>query len=111
VSLKHEQRTSVGLVEQLRPTVEKRQALIAERDRILQEIAGLSDEIAREMAIADEKSVRVGPYALTLVENPGRLSLDKHRLVELGVSPETITAATVRGNPSITLHVRTASEE
>jgi hypothetical protein len=63
------------------------------------------------MALADEKSLRVGKYLVILVENQGRLTLDKHRLVELGVAPETITLATTRGAPSISLQVRTASEE
>jgi len=103
--------TIVGLAENLRPKVEERQALIATRDLLLTEIATLSDEIASTLAIADTKTLRVGPYNLTLQENPGRLTLDKHRLVELGVSPETIQAATVRGTPSVALHVRVAAEE
>jgi len=109
VTLKVEQQ--LNLVVGLRLKVDERQSLIAQRDRILQEIATLSDEISRTMAMEDVKSVRVGPHLLTLVENPGRLTLDKHRLVELGVLPETITAATVRGAPSVSLHVRTAGEE
>jgi hypothetical protein len=95
----------------LRLKVDERQDLIAQRDRIIQEIASLSDEISTTMAMADEKQVRVGPWLLTLVENSGRLTLDKHRLLELGVPPETLTAATVRGQPSISLQVRTAAEE
>jgi len=87
-----------------------RQALIADRERLIAEIAEVSDEIAREMALADEKSVRVGKYVCTLVENPGRMTLDKHRLVELGCPAELITQATTRGQPSISLQVRTASE-
>jgi hypothetical protein len=102
---------TLNLVVGLRLKVDERQALIAERDRIVQEIATLSDEITRTMAMEDVKSTRVGPYLLTLVENQGRLTLDKHRLVELGVLPETITAATVRGTPFVSLQVRTASEE
>jgi hypothetical protein len=103
--------TIVGLAENLRPKVDERQALIAERDRILAEIATLSDEISSTLAIADTKHLKVGPYQLTLVENPGRLTLDKHRLIELGVSPETLTAATTRGTPSISLQVRTTTED
>jgi hypothetical protein len=95
----------------LRPRVEDRQRLIAERDRILAEIATVSDDIATRLALADEKSVRVGPYLVVLVENQGRQTLDKHRLVELGVSPETIQQATTRGAPSVSLQIRTASEE
>ena len=95
----------------LEARVSLRQELIAERDRILGEIAGVSDEISREMALADEKSLRIGKYLVVLVENQGRLTLDKHRLVELGVSPDTIIEASVRGQPSISLQVRTASEE
>jgi hypothetical protein len=102
---------TTNLVAGLRLKVDERQALIAQRDRILQEIAGLSDEISRTMAMEDVKTARVGPYILTLAENSGRLTLDKHRLVELGVSPETITAATVRGAAFTSLQVRTASEE
>src|SRR4030095_7902067 len=67
----------------LRLKVDERQDLIAQRDRIIQEIATLSDEISTTMAMADEKQVRVGPWLLTLVENSGRLTLDKHRLLEL----------------------------
>ena len=85
--------------------------MIAARDLLLTEIATLSDEIAATLAMADEKSVRVGPFLVTLVENSGRLTLDKHRLLELGVLPETLTAATVRGQPSISVQVRTAAEE
>jgi hypothetical protein len=102
---------TLGLIVELRQKVEDRQRLIAERDRIIAEIGIVSDDIATQMAIADEKSLRVGPWGLTLVENPGRLTLDKHRLVELGVSPETITAATVRGTPSVSLQVRKVSED
>jgi hypothetical protein len=95
----------------LRSKVDERQTLIAQRDQILQQIATLSDEISQTLVMADQKSARVGPYLVTLVENQGRLTLDKHRLVELGVLPETITAATVRGTPFVSLQVRTASTE
>jgi hypothetical protein len=71
----------------------------------------LNDEISQTLVIADQKSARVGPYLVTLVENQGRLTLDKHRLVELGVLPETLTAATVRGAGFVTLQVRTAGRE
>jgi hypothetical protein len=108
---KLEQETAVHLQAGLRLKVDERQALISQRDRILQEIATLSDEITRTMAMEDIKSARVGPYLITLVENAGRLTLDKHRLVELGVPPETITAATVRGQGFTSLQVRTAAEE
>jgi hypothetical protein len=99
-----------GLRTTLGPKVALRQALIADRDRLIAEIAECSDEIAQAMALADEKTIRVDKFIVTLVENPGRMTLDKHRLVELGVSPNLITEATTRGAPSISLQVRTASE-
>ena len=105
------QEVQATLATQLDQKVCLRQALIEDRDRILAEIAEVSDDISREMALADQKSVRVGKYLVILVENQGRLTLDKHRLVELGVAPETITLATTRGQPSVSLQVRTASEE
>jgi hypothetical protein len=102
---------NVSLRLALQPLVARRQELIAERDRLIEEIGTLSDDISRELALADEKSLRVGPYLVTLVESAGRLTLDKHRLVELGVSPDVITEASVRGKPSISLQVRTAAED
>ena len=95
----------------LEPSVERRQALIAERERLNHEIGALSDAIGHELAVADQKSVKVGAFLVTLVEYPGRQTLDKHRLVELGVPAETIIAAMVRGAPSTSLQVRRAPEE
>jgi hypothetical protein len=106
-----EQTQTTNLVAGLRLKVDERQDLVAQRDRILAEIATLNDEISRTMAMEDVKTARVGPYLLTLVENSGRLTLDKHRLVELGVAPETITAATVRGAAFVSLQIRTDKEE
>lgn len=98
------------LADKLRARVEHRQALIAERDRIIAELGVVSDDLAREMALADQKRLRVGPHLLLLVENPGRITLDKHRLVELGVSPDVIIEASVRGPSSISLQVKKASD-
>ena len=103
--------TEPSLATTLRPMVEHRQTLIAERDALIAEIGVCSDEIGRALALADQKSLKVGEYLVSLVENQGRLTLDKHRLVELGVSLETIAAATVRGSPSVSLSVRRTSEE
>lgn len=94
------------LQQKLLSTVTLRQDLIAERDALIDQIGRLSDEIGQQLALADEKSVRVGQYQVTLMENQGRLTLDKHRLVELGVSADTIIAASVRGAGSTSLQVR-----
>ena len=101
---------TLELVDKLAPLVESRQQMIAERELLQAKIAVVSDDIAREMALADQKTLRVGPHVLTLVESQGRLTLDKHRLVELGVSADVIIEASVRGAPSISLQVRKASE-
>jgi hypothetical protein len=102
--------TQQTLSTKLAALVESRQQMIAERERLIEQIGIVSDEIAREMALADQKALRVGAFQLTLIENPGRVSLDKRRLLELGVSPEVITQASVRGTPSVSLQVRKASE-
>ena len=102
---------SVSLSVALKPLIERRQELIAQRDQLTEEIGTLSDDIARELALAGEKSLRCGAWTATLVESAGRLTLDKHRLAELGVSPDVIVQASVRGQPSVTLQVRKASED
>ena len=94
----------------LSPLVDERQQLITQRDELIKRIDTLSAEISQTLVLADERSVHVGPWLVTLVEYSGRMTLDKHRLVELGVSPETITAATVKGQPSISLQVRHSPE-
>jgi hypothetical protein len=95
----------------LEALVSMRQSLIEERDKLIRDIGTISDDIVTQLAAADQKSVRVGPWLVSLVESQGRQTLDKHRLVELGVAPETIVEATTRGAPSTSLQVRRASEE
>ena len=80
-------RLETDLIMALLPRVTLRQELIAKRDEILHEIAALSDQISTDMVLADQKSVRVGPHLLTLVENPGRNTLDKKRLAGTGRGP------------------------
>jgi hypothetical protein len=95
----------------LRPLAEQRQALIAQRDQLIEAIAGLSDDISTRMVLEDQKSIRTGPYLLTIIENSGRNTLDKRRLIELGVDPDVILEATTRSAPSTSLQVRVAAEE
>ena len=105
------QAVETTLEARLAPMVEDRQKLIAERDRLIAEITKVSDDISQSLVLADQKSARVAGYVVTLVENPGRQSLDKHRLVELGVSPTQILQATTRSAPYVTLQVRRVAEE
>lgn len=94
----------------LEPLVTRRQELIVQRDLLINEIASLSDEISTQLALADEKRLRIGEFLVLLVESAGRLTLDKHRLIELGVSPDLIIEASTRGKPSISLQIRPASD-
>ena len=94
----------------LEPLVEERQALIEQREELIAAINDISDRIGTELALADQKTIRVAGYQVSLVENPGRLTLDKHRLIELGVSLQDIAAATTRGAAYTTLQVKRVAE-
>ena len=105
------QSPQVELHQKLEPLVEERQALIQQREELIAAINDISDRIGTELAVADQKSIRVAGYQVSLVENPGRLTLDKHRLIELGVSLQDIAAATTRGTSYTTLQVKRVSEK
>ena len=104
------QSVTVELHTKLEPLVEERQALIQQRDEMIAAINDISDRIGTQLALADQKTIRVAGYQVSLVENPGRQTLDKHKLVELGVLPELIVRATTRSAPYTTLQVRRVSE-
>lgn len=94
------------LATQIAPAVRQRQSLIAEREALQLEIRALSDEIGSALVLAGEKRVTVDEYAVSLVESQGSVILDKSRLLELGVQPEVIVAATRRGASTVSLQVR-----
>lgn len=83
-----------------------RHSLMEQRDDIKAQLDAVNEGIEAAMHSQGVEAVVVGDYSLKLSPVKGRETLDKLRLVELGVSTETLKAATKTGDPSYRLDVR-----
>ena len=59
----------------------------------------LSEKLMSYLADSEAKTVMSGELRVTLAQNPGRSTLSKEKLLEAGVSAQTIAACTVAGKP------------
>lgn len=82
----------LSLAATLLPLVTQRQALAAEIKRLQSQVDTLTEQITGEMVRAGEMKLEVGDWVPDYASRE-RKTLDKTRLVELGVSTEVIKQA------------------
>ena len=86
--------------------VRQRQELVMQKDQLETAIRELNDQIGAMLTIAGTKSAATDEYTVTLVESPGRETLSKERLLELGAGVDVLRRATVSGKPYSTVMVK-----
>lgn len=89
----------------LRQLVKDQQKYRAERDAAEALVKDCNEQIAELLEKAKVDSVAVDSHRVTRVESAGRSTLDKNRLMELGVAADTIIKATVQGKPFVTIKI------
>ena len=87
---------------------QRRHELSTQAKEIKKELEGLNLEMAMMLTVADAAKVQCDNLTVSLVEGRVSKKLDKHKLIEFGVSAAVIEKATVesKGNPYIKVTAR-----
>jgi len=101
--------TVTSLETAITPLVETRQELKAKVAALEAQIDSINDDIKTTLVNAGELEVLAAGHKVTLNMAAERSTLDKQRLLELGVTTDQIKAAT-KTTTSIVLNVRVVKE-
>lgn len=104
------QTNTVALGLSLEERFEIRQKLVAIAAETKKQLDAENDAIKADMTRQGIDTYVVGDHVLALTVKDGRATLDKGELVALGVSTETLAAATKVGKPYVQLDVRKVKE-